>query len=116
MKILIIDDNISITKALEKFLHFKGFDCTSTNSGRDGVERIKDGRFDVVLLDIAMPGFTGFDVIKTLQKENKTRDQKIIILTATPLNENDEKKLKDAGVYSIQKKPMDVGTLIEAMS
>ena len=32
------------------------------------------------------------------------------------VNENDEKKLKNAGVYSIQKKPMDVGTLIEAMS
>ncbi len=74
---------------------------------------IKKGSFDVVLLDLAMPDFTGFDVINELAKENKIKDQKIIVLTALALDNDAIRKLEKNGVYSIQKKPMDASTLME---
>jgi len=77
---------------------------------------IKKGSFDVVLLDIAMPDFTGYDIINELEKENIIKDQKIIVLTATSLNDDDIRKLKKSGIHSIQSKPIDVNTLVEVMS
>jgi len=62
-----------------------------------------------------MPDFTGYDIIDELVKENKIKDQKIIVLTATTLDKDTVSKLKKYGVYSIQTKPMSVSTLIETM-
>jgi two-component system OmpR family response regulator len=76
---------------------------------------IRNGSYDVVLLDLAMPDFTGYDVIEALVKENKVKDQKIIVLTSSSLSDDDDKKLRAAGIHSIQNKPMDVNTLIEVM-
>ena len=77
---------------------------------------IRNGSYDIVLLDLAMPDFTGHDVIEGLVKENKIKDQKVVVLTASVLSKDEEKKLLDFGVYSIQRKPMDVSTLVEVMS
>jgi len=77
---------------------------------------IKKGHFDVVLLDLAMPDFTGYDIINELEKENILKDQKIIVLTATSLDDDAIRKLKKSGIHSIQSKPMNVNTLVEVMS
>ena len=77
---------------------------------------IKKGSFDVVLLDLAMPDFTGYDIINELEKENIIKNQKIIVLTATSLNDDDIRKLKKRGIHSVQNKPMNVNTLVEVMS
>lgn len=113
IKVLIIDDNRSITSGLEKFFKFHGFDCVVVNDGNNGLELIRNGNYDAVLLDLAMPGFSGLDVLNTLAKENKTSDKKIIVLTASPIDNVEEEKLKKLGVNSIQRKPMDVNALIE---
>ncbi len=116
IKVLIVDDNKTITAALSKYFGFKKFDCKVANDGRNGLEMIKKGSFDVVLLDLAMPDFTGYDIIDELEKENKIKDQKIIVLTATLADEESIRKLKKSGIHSIQRKPMDLSTLIEVMS
>jgi len=113
---LIIDDNTSITGSISKFLKFKRFHCEVANDGRNGLEKIRKGSFDVVLLDLAMPDFTGFDVIDELAKENKIKDQKIIVLTALTLDNDTIRKLKKNGVHSIQNKPMDASTLVEMIT
>ncbi len=77
---------------------------------------IKKGSFDVVLLDLAMPDFTGYDIIDELKKENKIKDQKIIVLTATLTDDESIRKLKKSGIHSVLRKPVDISTLIEVMS
>ena len=77
---------------------------------------IKKGSFDVVLLDLAMPDFTGYDIIDELEKEKILKDQKIIILTATSLSDDAIRKLKKRGIHSVQNKPMNISTLVEVMS
>ena len=113
---MIVDDNETITSALSKYLSFKNFDCKVANDGRNGLEMIKTGSFDVVLLDLAMPDFTGYDIIDELEKENILKDQKIIVLTATLFDEDSINELKKRGVHSVQNKPMEISTLIEVMS
>ena len=101
---------------MSKYLGFKKFDCKVANDGRNGLEMIKKGSFDVVLLDLAMPDFTGYDVINELEKENKLKDQKIIVLTATLTDDESIRKLKKSGIHSVLRKPVDISTLIEVMS
>ncbi len=77
---------------------------------------IRKGNFDVILLDLAMPDFTGYDIIEELEKEGSLKKQKIIILTATSLDDATNSKLKKSGIHSIQSKPMNINTLTEVMS
>jgi two-component system OmpR family response regulator len=76
MKILIVDDNQDITELVSKFLTAKGFENVATNDPRNGLERIIKERYDVVLLDIAMPEFCGRDIIEALENKNILKDQK----------------------------------------
>ena len=115
IKVLIIDDNVSITSTLSKFLSFKKIKCTTVNDGLTGISMIKKKSFDVILLDLAMPYFTGYDVLKELKKEDMVKDQKIIVLTATTINKNKIKKLKQMGVFSVEKKPTKIQSLMELM-
>src|SRR5689334_10001465 len=85
MKILVIDDNKSITRVLDKFLKLKGHDCTTVNDGRNGLAMCMAQRFDVILLDLSMPEFSGLDFINTLAKKDNIYDHRIIVFTAMPL-------------------------------
>ena len=68
-----IDDNQEITGPLSKFLTVKGHECTVLNDGRNGLTLLERDRFDVVILDLAMPKFSGYDIIDTLEKSGKLR-------------------------------------------
>ena len=67
-KVLIIDDNVSITKMLSKWLSAKGHDVTVSNDGKNGLTMILENKFNIVLLDLSMPEFTGYDVIDEIEK------------------------------------------------
>ena len=116
MKILLVDDNQSITTMMSRYLTIKGHDCTVSNDGRNGLSLIENLKFDVVLLDIAMPEFSGFDLIDALEKKGKLKEQKIIFFTASSVkNEQIEEYLKK-GVHSCIRKPVQLETLLKAIS
>lgn len=59
-----------ITKTLQiAFKIPQGFDTVECNDPREGLEQIKDTKYDFVILDITMPGFNGIDIIAALEKE-----------------------------------------------
>jgi two-component system sensor histidine kinase/response regulator len=82
-RILVIEDDPAIRATLLDILELNGFDTLHATNGPDGVEQARRGRPDVILTDIAMPGFTGFDVIKTLHADDQTRAIPIIIISAS---------------------------------
>ena len=83
MKILIVDDNEQITKMLTTFLELNDHECTVANDGNDGLKIIKENRHDVILLDLAMPEFDGYSVIKDLEENDLLKEHKIIVFTAS---------------------------------
>jgi len=112
LRILIIDDNEQITKMLTTFLELKEQQCTIANDGKEGLEIIKENRHDVVLLDLAMPEFDGYAVIKDLEENNMLKDHKIIVFTASTITQEELDKLVDRGVHSYILKPIDIDTLL----
>jgi two-component system, OmpR family, response regulator len=113
MKILLIDDNSDITKMLQKYMTIKGHSCTIANTGQSGLDLINNQTFDVIILDIAMPTFSGNDVIDALHKSGKIKNQNIITLTASMLTGDIEAVLKNKGVHSCLKKPIDPDVLLD---
>ena len=61
----------------------KDIECNMINNGREGLERIRNDKFDLVLLDLAMPDFSGWDVIKSLHKDGLIKSKNIVIFTAS---------------------------------
>lgn len=110
MKILVVDDNNNITEMLSQYLKKKGHVCITTNDGREGLSLCLNSKFDAVILDLAMPDFTGKDFLDTLIQNGKIAEQKIIILTALPLGDI---KIDDHryGICEVMSKPCSLSDL-----
>lgn len=114
-RILLIDDNQSITEMMSKYLTGKGYECTVANDGRNGLTLIEQEKFDVTLLDLAMPEFTGVDVIEHLYNSGKINGQKIILFTASSVTDEEIQKLIKKGAHSCLKKPVKLEILLKTI-
>ena len=112
LNILIIDDNEQITKMLTTFLELKEHKCTVANDGREGLKLIKENTHDVILLDLAMPEFDGYAVIKDLEESETLKNHKIIVFTASTITQEELDELVDRGVTSYILKPIDIDLLL----
>ena len=115
LEILIIDDNEQITKMLTTFLELKEHKCTIANDGKEGLNIIKENRHDVILLDLAMPEFDGYSVIKDLEENNSLKDHKIIVFTASTITQEELDQLVTRGVTSYLLKPIDIDILLSKL-
>ena len=113
MKILGIDDNPDIISAFEIAFTSYGHEFTSSLDGREGLRLIRDNRYDVVLLDLAMPDFSGVDVLNTMDKEGLLRSQKVMIVSASPTMETEFESYRKMGVSEYMRKPVDLDQLIQ---
>ena len=113
MRLLLIDDNEEITEAIGEYCTLaKDIDCRVINEGNEGLESIRNEEFDLIMLDLAMPEFTGRDVIKSLQHDGNIESKNIVIFTASsdlPVLE----QIKNTGIKEIFKKPFSLEQLTE---
>lgn len=80
-KILIIDDDPDITEGMRVVLESENYQVSSAKSGEDGIKKVKQEKFDLVILDVMMETKDkGFEVAREIKKENKNTP--IIMLTA----------------------------------
>ena len=113
MKILLVDDNAEITKIMSKYFTKKGHTCSVSNDGKNGLELIQKQKFDVILLDLAMPEFSGKDVMTHLHGSGAIQNINIVCLTASSPSGEYEDELKSMGVKAILKKPIDPDVLLD---
>ncbi|MDH3611484.1 MAG: response regulator [Nitrosopumilus sp.] len=112
MKILGIDDNPDIIKYVDLTATGMGHEFSSANNGKDGLKMIQENQYDLVLLDLSMPEFSGIDVIERLIADNIIKNQKIVIFTASSSTDNDFDELIRKGVHSYLAKPIDIDVLM----
>ena len=116
MKVLAIDDNKEITDMLSLYFETQGIEFTAINDGRQGLEVIRTDDSNLVLLDLAMPGFSGVDIVDYLKKENQIESKNIVIFTASSVSNELFEDLKKTGVKGILKKPVDMNALEEMIA
>ncbi len=114
MNILAIDDNEDILKLLDTVITGEGHNFTQVRNGKEGVKIIEEQNFDAILLDLAMPEFSGIDVIESLKKSNILKDQKIVIFTASSATDKEiGELLQNEGISLCIRKPVDIKFLIK---
>jgi DNA-binding NtrC family response regulator len=112
-KILIVDDELIMRESLAGWLERDGYVVETAASGEEGLERLKDTRFDILLLDIKMDGMSGLDVLKTVKASDP--DVAVVMITAYGSISTAIDAMKK-GAYDYLLKPFDpneLGVLIE---
>lgn len=113
MRILIVDDSHEITDLLVKVLATVGHEVVSAESGKEGLDMIVNGKFDLVFLDIAMPDFSGLDVIDQLVRSGGIKQNTIVLFTASSITDAEVAELVKKGVHSCLRKPVRIEALFE---
>ncbi len=79
-KILVVDDEQNMRTGLKDNLEFEGFDVDTANDGEQGLKKIFENNYNLIILDVMMPKKSGFDVCKEIRKSGLTTP--VILLTA----------------------------------
>ena len=112
-KILIIDDELIMRESLADWLERDGHDVETAASGEEALKRLKNTRFDILLVDIKMDGMTGLDVLKEVKTTNP--DTAVVMITAYGSISTAIEAMKN-GAFEYLLKPFDpdeLGVLIE---
>lgn len=110
-RILLVDDEPNILVAIEFLLKQEGYTVQKAFDGQQAIEKVDSFRPDIVILDVMMPGFDGFEVARRIRNIEGNEDTRIIFLTARGTQADKVKGYSTGGEYYITK-PFDNDELI----
>ena len=109
LRILIVEDEEAIRTGLSDVLVFHGYEVDCAADGNEGLDKALSGGFDLILLDIMLPGMDGFEICNRIRSQD--RDQPIIMLTARSSDEDIIQGLS-LGADDYVAKPFSVAQLV----
>ena len=115
MKVLLIDDNDEITGMISFFLDSNNTSCKIANDGKDGLERIKSEKYDMILLDLSIPQFSGFDIFVYLKQNDLLKTNNVLLFTSSNTSRENNQEMVEAGIKGILKKPISIDLIIETI-
>ena len=116
LSVLVAEDNPVNQRLVKRLLEKRGHNVTIAGTGREALALASAGRFDVILMDVQMPGMDGLETttqIRKLEAERNTYTP-IIALTARTMN-GDRERCLAAGMDSFVNKPIDAARFIEVV-
>jgi two-component system sensor histidine kinase ChiS len=111
ISMLVVDDDATIRKTLSAYLEDKGAHVVTANNGQEGIEKLNQHSFDLMLLDLRMPGMTGIDVLEIVRKKYNSLTLPIIMLTSCDEAEDMVRAL-EAGANDYVVKAGDIAVLL----
>ena len=109
--ILIVDDDPQIRRVLRATLSAQGYEVSEVRTGREAIERLGEGKFNLVLLDMNLPELNGIETCRALRQGGATADVPIIMLTVRNA-EKDKVVALDAGADDYVTKPFSTPELL----
>ncbi len=110
-RVLIAEDEESIVASLEFLMHDAGFETLVARDGEAAIARLRDFRPHVVLLDIMLPGRSGFEVCRVIRGDPQMRAIRVLMLTAKG-GRHDATQGIDAGADDYMTKPFSTKDLV----
>ncbi len=110
-KILTCDDEKHIVRLIQVNLERQGYEVITAYNGLECLEKVKEDRPDLIVLDVMMPEMTGFEVLETLKKNPETESIPVIMLTARA-QDSDVLRGWQSGVECYLTKPFNPMELI----
>jgi CheY-like chemotaxis protein len=113
--ILIVEDNPVNQKLIAFLLARAGYSYEVADNGAVALERLEQGRFKLVLMDMMMPVMNGYDATKAIRSNQKLRNLPVIALTANAMKGEDE-KCRAVGCSDYLAKPYSKDQILNAIS
>lgn len=115
-RILYIEDKIEMISLTRIFLRQKGFEVLGALGGEQGLQTIKQKKPDLVLLDLVMPGMSGWEVYEKMQADDDMARIPVIIVSASPREVESRSKWQSmSSVADYIAKPFAPRTLVESI-
>lgn len=112
--ILIIEDDLTVQTLLQKLLRAEGFDVLSAADGKEGIQLAQEQRLDLIISDIMMPGYTGYEVLERLHQDPDTARIPFIFLSAKS-DRRDYRQGMELGADDYLTKPFTRSELLGAI-
>jgi DNA-binding response OmpR family regulator len=113
-RILVADDDPVILRLIEVNLGLEGFEVVTAGRGEDALAKARDVSPDLILLDVMMPGMSGWEVARRLKEDGKTSDIPVVFLSART-QEEDRRRGQELGVVAYVTKPFDPDDLVDTV-
>lgn len=111
-RILVVDDEEDVRHVIRDLLAAEGHEVTTAATGGEAVRLARTRRFDVVTMDLRMPGMSGRDALAELHRTDPELVSVVVSGYATPL---DSAAVRQLGAYEIVAKPFDIDHLIRVV-
>lgn len=108
-KVLLVDDEEDFISTLSQRLKVRGLDVTGATCGEEALELVEEKTFDIIVLDLAMPGMDGLETLKTIK--DKHPDAEIIMLSGHGTVKTSIEAMK-LGADDFLEKPVDIKELL----
>ena len=112
-RILVVDDEPDTLGLIELTLQTAGFNVRTAANGDQALKFLLDDTFDLLLLDIMMPGMTGFDLLEILK--NRQVDTPPVVFLTAKSREEDREKGDSLGAAAFLTKPTTRGDLLDTI-
>jgi DNA-binding response OmpR family regulator len=113
IRVLVVDDEEDFLKALVTRLELRGMDVRGVTSGDEALETLAERSFDVVVLDIKMPGMDGIDVLRAIRREHA--GTAVLVLTGHASQELSEEG-RSLGAFDYLIKPVKLEKILERIA
>ena len=111
MRVLHVDDSPEICQLYADMLATENHEVQSVNNGREGLDLVLKKDYDLILLDICMPKYSGMEFIHDLKAKRPSELKKVIIVSVLELSESHRKELLKLGIHSVEEKPSTIQKL-----
>ena len=109
--VMIVDDSVTVRKVTSRLMERHGFEVATAKDGIDAMSQLQDIRPDVVLLDIEMPRMDGFEVLRSVRRDEALKDLPIIMITSRT-GEKHKQQAMELGVNEYLGKPFQEASLL----
>ena len=112
-KIMIVDDEESIRELVNAVLSLENFEVIAVESGQECLEKLKEVKPDLILMDMMMPDMSGRETIEKIRENPKTKNLKVAFLTVARFSETGKDTLEKMNVLDYITKPFDNDDLVK---
>jgi len=113
-RILVVEDDEKSRRLLTDVLGYHGYEVAAVESGEEGLERARSRPPDAALLDIQLPGISGFDVLAELRSWPDRERMPVVAVTASVMD-HDRKRILAAGFDAYVSKPVNIRELLQTL-
>jgi chemosensory pili system protein ChpA (sensor histidine kinase/response regulator) len=112
LKIMVVDDSVSIRTVVTRLLQRQGWQVQSANDGVDAIEKLRDYRPDIILLDVEMPRMNGYEFMSTFRSQEDFTNIPVVMLTSRSAKKHRD-KARSLGVNGYVIKPYEDKALLD---